>query len=259
MSDSAILVVSFGTSHPQAMAAIDNLVEAVKISFPDYEVRLAFTSNTIRNKLSNLIPGPVEALARLNAENFSHVLIMPTLMIPGQEYDALKNVYEAFKHLTGKYGFEKLALGTPFMNTPKDCERIAEILTQCFASDLADEHTGIILMGHGTREHFAHALYSQLQLELDRLIYGKFFVGTVEATPDIQDVIASLKRHSEIHKLILSPLMIVAGEHANNDLANEWLNVLKANGYEDIHVNLKGLGEFKAVSEYFVKKIQSCL
>ncbi len=255
MNKSAILVVSFGTSHPRAMAAIDNLIEAAKISFPDYEVRLAFTSKIIRNKLSNAIPNPVEALAKLNAENFSEVVIMPTLMIPGQEYDALKDVYESFKHLTGKYGFEKLALGTPFMNTPKDCERWAKILAKLFES----EHAGIILMGHGTREHFAHALYSQLQLELDRIIYGKFFVGTVEAAPDIHDVITNLKRHDEIHRLILSPLMIVAGEHANNDLANEWLNALKANGYENVNVNLKGLGEEKLVASYFVDRLRKTM
>ena len=189
---------------------------------------------------------------------------MPTHIIPGEEYDELLNVAGAFDSRDGKYGFDDLEVGHPFMNGTKDCARMADILIARFKKQLEDKDTGIILMGHGTPEHFANALYSQLQLALDKKAYGRFFVGTVEAFPEIDDVIAKLKRHPEIKKLVLSPLMIVAGDHANNDLAGEdddesWLNVLKANGYENITTYLVGPGEDENIASDFVKKIHALM
>lgn len=256
----AILVVSFGTSMPEARKAIDNLVNATRERFPDTEVRLAFTSNIIRRKLEQVIPSPVEALAKLNDEGFSDVYVMPTHIIPGEEYDEIANVVSAFNSLYGKYSFDDLELGEPFLNSIKDCDRMAEILLERFKSHMADKNTAIILMGHGTPEHIANAMYLQLQLALDRKAYGKFFIGTVEAAPLIEDVLANLKRHSEIRKLVLSPLMIVAGDHANNDLAGKddkgsWLNILKANGYNNITTYLVGLGEDENIAKDFVNKI----
>ena len=265
---SAILIVSFGTSMPEARKAIDNLVDSAKKEFPDSEVRLAFTSNIIRRKLvrefNENISNPVEALAKLNDEGFKKVFIMPTHIIPGEEYDEIKNVYEAFKTLKGKYGFEELKLGTPFMNSSKECERMAEILIERFKNQLEDKDTAIVLMGHGTPEHFANAMYSELQLILNQKLYGRFFIGTVEAVPLIDDVVDGLKRCPEIKNLVISPLMIVAGDHANNDLAGEddeesWLNILKSNGHENIKTYLVGLGEDENVAKDFVKKIHELM
>ena len=189
---------------------------------------------------------------------------MPTHIIPGEEYDEIKNVYEAFKLLKGKYGFKELKLGRPFLNSSDDCERMAEILIERFKTQLQDKDTGIVLMGHGTPEHFANAMYSQLQLALNRKLHGKFFLGTVEAVPLIDDILEDLKRHPEIKKLVISPLMIVAGDHANNDLAGEddeesWLNILKANGHENISTYLIGLGEDENIAKDFVKKIHAIM
>ena len=256
---SAILITSFGTSVPEARLAIENLVKAAKNSFPDYEIRLAFTSRIILEKLGREIKNPVEALAMLQAENFSRVIIMPTLMIPGREYDDLKNIHEAFKILKGKNGFEELLLGVPLLNDSSDCEIMAGILLKLFETQTHDHETGIVLMGHGSSEHFANALYSQLQLELEQRLPGKFFIGTVEAFPKIQDVINALKRHENIRKLILSPLMIVAGEHAANDLANTWAKLLRAEGYENISTYLKGLGDDKNVVSLFLNHLREIL
>ncbi len=261
--ENAILIISFGTSMPEARKAIDNIVNSTKRAFPNHEVRLAFTSNIIRRKLNAGILNPVQALAALNDEGFKNVCIMPTHMIPGEEYDEIVSVASAFWSLSGsKYGFEGLTMGTPFLNSVKDCERMAEILSERFHSQLQDKDTAIVLMGHGTPKHHANALYSQLQLALNQRNYGRFFIGTVEAAPLIPDVIAELKRHPEIKKLVLSPLMIVAGDHANNDLAGKdepdsWLNVLKANGYESISMYLVGLGEDENIASDFVKKIHT--
>ena len=247
---------------PQTSSA-DNDKSAILI--PGFEVRLAFTSNIIRRKIAResgeLITNPVQALALLNDEGFDRVYVMPTHMIPGEEFDEIQNVVQAFRTLKGKYGFNTLKLGRPFMNGVDDCEGMADLLLERFKAQLKDEHTAIVLMGHGTPEHFANALYSQLQLALDTKAYGRIFVGTVEAAPKIDDVIAKLKRHPEITKLVLSPLMIVAGDHAHNDLAGEddpesWINILKAQGYKDITTYLVGLGQDKNLARKFESKIR---
>lgn len=259
----AMLVVSFGTSMPEARKAIDNLADAVKNEFPSADVRIAFTSNIIRRKIKNetgeSIPNPAQALAQLNDEGYSYVVVIPTHMIPGEEYDELTDVTDSFSAMWGKFGFEELEVCRPFLDGVKSCERIADILIQRFDSQLQDNETAIILMGHGTPEHFANAQYLQLQLALDQKNYGRFFVGTVESSPSIDDIKASLKRHPEIKKLVLSPLMVVAGDHAHNDLAGEddeesWLNVLKAEGYE-VSTHLEGLGEDKNFAREFVRKV----
>ena len=261
---SAMLVVSFGTSVPQARKAIDNLVETVKNEFPSVDVRLSFTSNIIRRKIlkeqGHFIPNPSQALAQLNDEGYSHVIVIPTHMIPGEEYDEIKDVVESFGSMSGKFGFNELVLCRPSLDGVKDCERIADILIKRFEQQLKDKETAIVLMGHGTPEHFANSQYLQLQLALNQKAYGRFFIGTVEAAPMIDDVLADLKRHQEIKKLVLSPLMIVAGDHAHNDLAGKddpdsWLNILKKNGYDNISTYLVGLGEDENFARYFVRKV----
>ncbi len=266
---SAILVVAFGTSMPEARKAIDNLVNAAKDNFPDFETRLAFSSNIIRRKIARenheIIPTPVQALANLNDEGFTNVYIIPTHIIPGEEYDEIKNLRDSFANLKGKYGFKKIILAEPYLNGVADCDRMAEILSARFREYLNENSdTAVVLMGHGTPEHIANAMYSQLQLSLDKLLYGRFFLGTVEASPKIEDVIANLKRHPQIDKLVISPLMIVAGDHANNDLADEdddesWISILKANGYGKIEKYLVGLGEDENIRDDFVKKIQKAI
>ena len=265
---SAILIVAFGTSIPEARQAINILVDSARTEFPDSEVRLAFTSNIIRRKIAResqeIISNPVQALAQLNDEGFSEVYIMPTHMIPGEEYDEIANVATAFNTLKGKYGFKSLKLGRPFLDGVDDCEGMADVLLERFDAQLQDESTAIILMGHGTPEHFANAMYSQLQLALDTKAYGRFFVGTVEAAPKIGDVIARLKRHPEVKKLVLSPLMIVAGDHAHNDLAGDddpesWINVLKSTGYSDVRTYLVGLGEDENIQREFVRRISELM
>ncbi|MBQ9564156.1 MAG: sirohydrochlorin cobaltochelatase [Synergistaceae bacterium] len=265
---SGILVVSFGTSMPEARRAIDNLVDAAKTAFPGTDVRLAFTSNIIRRKIAReqneVIPTPVEALARMNDEGFTHVYVMPTHIIPGEEYDELVNVVDAFKSLKGKYGFKKLEVGKPYLNGAADCDKMAKVLTARFAQQLKKKDTAIVLMGHGTPEHIANALYSQLQLSLDKAAYGRFFLGTVEAAPLIEDVIARLKRVKSVKKLVISPFMIVAGDHANNDLAGadddeSWLNLLKKAGYRNITPWLVGLGEDPNMARGFVERIREMM
>ncbi|MBQ4431669.1 MAG: sirohydrochlorin cobaltochelatase, partial [Synergistaceae bacterium] len=162
----AMLVVSFGTSMPEARKAIDSLVEAVRSEFPGVPVRLAFTSNIIRRKLQKeqgeSVPTPSQALAQLNDEGYTHVTVIPTHMIPGEEYDEVCDVAWAFGGIDGKFGFEGISVCSPFLDGVKGCETVADILMKRFSERLKDKETGIILMGHGTPEHFANAQYLQL-------------------------------------------------------------------------------------------------
>ena len=252
-----VLIVAFGTSMPDARKAIDNLVNSAKAAFPGTEVRLAYTSNIIRNKIAKEqkvnIPTPTSALAQMNDEGFTHVYVMPTHIIPGEEYDDISGVVNGFAAIKGKYEFRELKLARPYLSSADDCDAMADILVKRFAKDLANAGTEIVLMGHGTPHHAANAMYSQLQLSLDKKAPGRFTLGTVEAAPMIEDVVARLKHNTAVKSLVISPLMIVAGDHANNDLAGRddpesWYNQLKGAGYNDIKAYLVGLGEDEEIA-----------
>ena len=261
----AILITAFGTSMPSARKAIDNLVDAAKKAFPGADVRLAFTSNIIRRKLTregkkNVPPTPVQALAALNDEGFKKVCVMPTHIIPGAEYDEIKNVVEAWSTLKGKYGIKDLRLGKTFLSSVEGCDEMADILIKRFAKVPAG--TAVVLMGHGTPHHIANAMYSQLQVALDKKADGRFFIGTVENTPLIEDVVVALKK-AGLKKTLLSPLMIVAGDHANNDMADKddpesWYSVLKKEGF-GVETMIKGLGEDAGIAAAFVAHLKDAL
>lgn len=263
-----ILVVAFGTSMPDAKKAIDNLVDSTKKAFPDTEVRLAYTSNIIRRKIAKEqnvnIPTPTSALAQMNDEGFTHVYVMPMHIIPGEEYDDIAGLVNGVASVKGKYEFKELKLGRPYLSSAADCDLMADILMKRFAKDLAKKGTVIVLMGHGTPHHAANAMYSQLQLSLDKKAPGRFALGTVEAAPMIEDVIARLKHDKGVKTLVISPLMIVAGDHANNDLADKddpesWYSQLKAAGYKDIKTFLVGLGEDADMARVYVSKIKDMM
>lgn len=262
-----ILIASFGTSMPEAKRAIDNLVDSTKAAFPGMEVRVAYTSNIIRRKIAREqnvnIPTPAEALAAMNDEGFTHVYVMPMHIIPGEEYDDIASLVNGFAQVRGKYGFKELRIGSPYLSTVKDCDVMARILVKRFAKELEKPGTAIVLMGHGTPEHIANAMYSQLQLSLDAAAPGRFFLGTVEAAPTIDNVAANLKK-ARPKSLVLSPLMIVAGDHANNDLADpddedSWISRLKAEGFKNISTYLVGLGEDKNMADVFVGRIKEMM
>ncbi len=267
----AILVSSFGTSMESARAEIDNLVNSVKAAFPSAEVRLSFSSNIIRRKLAkegekNIPPSPSIALAQLNDEGFKKVCVMPTHIIPGAEYDDVKGVVDAFRTIKGKYGFADLRMGKPFLSSVAACDEFANALVKRFENVPSPGNvppdTAVVLMGHGTPHHFANAMYCQLQVSLEKLAENRFFIGTVENTPLIKDVIASLKKCG-YKKVLISPLMEVAGDHANNDLAGEddpesWLNLLKAEGFS-VETRIEGLGSDPLFASLFVEHLKSAL
>lgn len=263
----AILVVSFGTSVPRAEKGITNLVDAAKKAFPGYEVRLAYTSNIIRRKIAEErkidIPTPLEALAKLHSDGFTAVYAASTHLIPGEEYNDVRSVVRSLGRIEGKYAFKTVRLSKPFLADMPHCERMADLLLKRFAKELSDKNNAIVLMGHGSPEHFSHALYSQLQLLLDMKAPSRFFIGTVEQAPDIETIAAALKKSGK-SKVVLSPLMIVAGDHAVNDMADRededsWYSVLKSAGFRNISVRQEGLGEDPLIAAFFVENIKELI
>ena len=258
-----ILLVAFGSSMPEGKRAIDALVDATRRAFPDIEVRLAYTSNIIRRKLKReqnvTVPTPPEALAQMNDDRFTDVCVQPMHVIPGMEYDVLKSVVDAFASVRGKYGFARLVLGRPFLADADDCKVMADILLRRFADDLGADKA-VILMGHGS-EHQANAMYHLTQQALSK-VSDRFFLGTVEAAPTFGDILTELKK-TPYKKLILSPLMVVAGDHATNDLAAEddpesWFSRFKREGYA-VETRLIGLGEYPEIAALFVKRVEALM
>jgi sirohydrochlorin cobaltochelatase len=258
-----ILLVAFGTSMPEATGAIESLTNATKAAFPDVEVRVAYTSNIIRRKLKREqgveIPTPPEALAAMNDDGFTDVSVQPMHIIPGEEYDDLKGVVDAFASLRGKYGFRRLVIGRPLLSNVEDCAIMAGILTRRFGDRLAPGKA-VVLMGHGT-PHMANAMYSEMQAAITRAS-DRIFLGTVESTPTFDDVQAALKK-ARAKTLILAPFMIVAGDHANNDLAGaddpeSWLSQFKKAGY-GIETDLVGLGQYPEIAKLFVGRVAELL
>ncbi len=214
----AILVVSFGTSYNDSRALTIEAIEAdVAAAFPDWEVRRAFTSQIIIDKLAtrdNLqIDNVQQALERLIADGYGTVVVQPTHVMPGYEYDDIVTDVSAYSGY-----FSKLVMGEPLLTTEADYENvISAVMSKIPEAGATD--TAIVLMGHGT-EHFANATYSELEYMLHAEGYENAFVGTVEGYPTIDNVIASVTAYGA-NKVVLYPFMIVAGDHANNDMAGD--------------------------------------
>lgn len=253
-----LLVVSFGTSYADTREATIGAIEKkMQETFPDYEVRRAFTSQIIIKKLkerdSLAIDNVAEAMERLLADGVKHVVVQPTHVMNGEEYD------EMMASLA-PYGdkFESFKVGVPLLTSSDDYKQLVdEVMAEM--PKLGDKE-GIVLMGHGTH-HFANATYAALDYVLKDMGHEKVSVGTVEGYPTLDEVIKQLER-AGVAKVYLAPLMIVAGDHATNDMAGDeedsWKVVLKSKGFE-VEPLLKGLGEYAGVQDHFVRHAKEAM
>lgn len=255
MSKKALLVVSFGTSFDEALPAIVNIEETCKKAFPEYDFFRAFTSGMIIRKLKKtrqqIIHSPEEIMEQLAGAGYEEVICQPTHIINGMEYEKMMNMLAPYK--------EKIPLirvGTPLLTEEEDYKKACEIVMKEIKLPMAEDEA-FVLMGHGT-EHFANSAYCQFENMLRDLGYENTYVGTVEGFPGLDYVIRRLKLR-QIKKVYLMPLMIVAGDHARNDLAgaeeDSWDSILKAEGFET-QIILKGLGEIDAIAEMFVEHLR---
>lgn len=259
----AILVVSFGTTFAETRQnTIEAIEKKVQQAFPDYEVRRVFTSNIVRKNIAaneNLhVDDLVTALNNLKNEGFTHVVVQSTHIIPGEEFEH-KILDTVAKY---KNSFQEIVVGRPMLyfegQNPDDYQLAVKALQQQLPKMKKGE--AVVLMGHGTPEHKANANYQAFQ---EKLKANKLpvYIGTVEAAPTLEDVEETL-RANKIKKVILMPFMIVAGDHANNDMAGDepdsWKSILTQNGYK-VEVYLAGLGANPAVQDIYVQHIKDAI
>ncbi len=259
-SDTAILVVSFGTSFNDSRDITIGAIEKdIAAAFPEYEVRRAFTSQIIIDKLKERdqleIDNVEEALDRAAADGIKNLIVQPTHLMNGFEYTDLVNGLEGYKD-----SFEKVAVGEPLLTSDEDFEAVIKAITDATAS-YDDGETAIVFMGHGT-EADSNEVYAKLQEKLTANGFEHYYIGTVEAEPSLDDITAALKEAGSYKKVVLEPLMVVAGDHANNDMAGDeedsWKTVLTKEGYE-VECLIKGLGENEAVRAIYVDHAKAAL
>lgn len=244
-----LLVVSFGTSFNDSrrltIGAIEN---ALQEAFPEWSVRRAFTSQIIidhvKSRDGEIIDNVAEALDRAAANGVKTLVVQPTHLMSGFEYSDLKAELAEYAD-----AFDRVVLSTPLLNDEDDFNRIAGVIAAA-TKEYDDGETAICFMGHGT-EAESNGVYSRMQTVLAEAGYENCFVGTVEAEPSVEDVLA-LVQAGNYKRVILRPLMIVAGDHANNDMAGDeedsWKSIFEAAGLEVVCV-VEGLGQLEEVQE----------
>ena len=222
-------------------------------------MRRAFTSQIIIDKLKERdqleIDNVEEALDRAAADGIKNLIVQPTHLMNGFEYTDLVNGLEGYKD-----SFEKVAVGEPLLTSDEDFEAVIKAITDATAS-YDDGETAIVFMGHGT-EADSNEVYAKLQEKLTANGFEHYYIGTVEAEPSLDDITAALKEAGSYKKVVLEPLMVVAGDHANNDMAGDeedsWKTVLTKEGYE-VECLIKGLGENEAVRAIYVDHAKAAL
>ncbi len=256
MSKKAILAVSFGTSYHETMEKTIGFIEK-KISekYREYDIFRAFTSSIIVKKLKGEgfdINGVKDELNRILNLGYEECYIQPTHMIAGIEYEKVLREAEEFKDK-----FKVLKIGKPLFQTTNDLKKLVKILGENVEFN---DGEAVVLMGHGS-EHCVNTVYAALDYMFKDFGYENFFVGTVEAYPDLETVLKFVKA-KKYKKAVLMPLLMVAGDHALNDMAGDeddsWVNIFNSNGVEARAV-VKGIGEYAQVAEMYIEHIQEYL
>ena len=281
IGENEILVVSFGTSFNDSRAEdIGGVEKALQAAYPDWSVRRAFTAQIIINHVQarddEKIDNMDQALERAVDNGVKNLVVQPTHLMHGAEYDELTEAVENYKDkfesvkiaepLLGEVGADETAIN-------EDKAAVAEAITaeavKTAGFDRLDaakeEGTAFVFMGHGT-SHTAKISYSQMQAQMEQLGYENVFIGTVEGEPEdtaCEAVIEKLK-NAGYKKVILRPLMVVAGDHANNDMAGDdddsWKSQFEASGvFDSIDTQIAGLGEIDAIQQLYVAHTQAAI
>ena len=253
----AILVVSFGTSyHETRKKTIEVCENKIKESFKDYDFYRAFTSGMIINKLKKrdnmFIDNPSEALEKLYNVGYQEVVVQSLHIICGDEYNKLKDMVAQYEDK-----FDKISIGRPLLTYIDDYRETVEAVKKDL--DKMDIDEAVVFMGHGT-EHESHSSYPAIEYMFRD--YGiNAFVGTVEGYPELEQVIKKLKNRN-IKTVDLLPFMLVAGDHAINDMASDeedsWKTILEKEGF-NVKVHVKGLGENPYIQEKFKNHALDCM
>ena len=259
MSKKAILVVSFGTSFRETREkTIDAVEKAVAEKYGGWEVRRAFTSKMIIKKLKErddlYIDYIDEALQRLADDGFEQVVVLPTHVMNGTEFDFVDDISASFKDR-----FRCLKVSKPLLTSEEDYDKVIEAMDSAYFKRIfsgPSEKKAIVFMGHGS-EHFANSAYCQLQMKLYTLGYEHVYVTTVEGYPTFDDTMGLMAEH-KYSKVVLVPFMLVAGDHATNDMAGDEEDSLKSRFVSagcEVECLLEGLGEHKEFRDLFLEHL----
>jgi sirohydrochlorin cobaltochelatase len=252
-----ILLVTFGSTIPEAQVSFENIDSSVKKAFPGVEVCWAYTSRTIIAKMAKEgkhLATPAEALARMMREKFTHVAVQSLHVIPGAEFHGLVQNVRGFAGMSK--GMEQVLVGYPLLATSEDLQRVAEAMLKIIPPE-RDKNAAVVFMGHGTH-HPANVYYAALNYHVQKLD-PNIFVGTVEGWPEIDDMIGELKKGG-LKKGYLMPFMSVAGDHVINDMAgpeeDSWKSILEKEGIKCESV-LKGLAEYQPFVDIWVDHLKT--
>lgn len=259
MSDTtkkAVLAVSFGTSHNDTReVTIDAIEKDMQAAFPEYPLYRAWTSKMIINKVNKRdnvhIDTVKEAMERMRADGITDVLVQPTHVINGIENDIMKE-----EALSYREDFHSISFGDPLLTSEQDNREVIEAVAVEFSHLKEDEV--LVLMGHGTT-HYANSIYAALDYTFKDRGHKNIFLGTVEAYPSMESIMKLVKEYDP-SKVVLAPFMIVAGDHAKNDMAGDdpesWFSQFKNEGYK-VEAVIKGLGEYPGIRKILVNHLKA--
>ena len=273
IGENEILVVSFGTSYNDSRVEdIKGIEDALQKAYPDWSVRRAFTSQIIINHIQardgECIDNMEQALERAVTNGVKNLVIQPTHLMHGAEYDEMMETVNEYRDR-----FETVAVAEPLLGEVgndasiinADKELVAKAVTTAAVTDAgyesldaaAADGTAFVFLGHGTA-HVAKVSYSQMQTQMDNLGYDNVFIGTVEGEPEETSAEAVIEavQAAGYTKVVLRPLMVVAGDHANNDMAGDdtdsWKSLFSAAGFARVDTQISGLGSIAEIQQLYV-------
>lgn len=281
IGENELLVVSFGTSYNDSRVAdIKGIEDALKEAYPDWSVRRAFTAQIIINHVQardgEVIDNMQQALDRAVANGVKNLVVQPTHLMHGAEYDEMKEKLDEYSDK-----FENVTIAEPMLGEVgedaavinEDKKAVAEAVAAAAAADAgfdsmdaaAEDGTAFVFLGHGT-SHTAKVSYTQMQTQMAELGYENAFIGTVEGEPEETscDAVIEAIKEAGYKKVVLRPLMVVAGDHANNDMAgaeeDSWKSMLETSGvFESVDAQITGLGSLEAVQQLFVEHTKAAI
>ena len=281
IGENELLVVSFGTSfNDSRVKDIKGIEDALQAAYPDWSVRRAFTAQIIINHVQardgEKIDNMEQALERAVANGVKNLVVQPTHLMHGAEYDEMMEMVDSYRDK-----FESVAIAEPLLGEVgsdatvinADKEAVAKAITAEAVKTAgfdsldaaAEDGTAFVFMGHGT-SHTAKVSYTQMQSQMEALGYKNVFIGTVEGEPEetaCENVIEAVKA-AGYTKVILRPLMVVAGDHANNDMAgaddDSWLSQFQASGdFASVECQIAGLGEIEDIQQRYIEHTKAAI
>lgn len=281
IGENELLVVSFGTSYNDSRVAdIKGIEDALQEAYPDWSVRRAFTAQIIINHVQardgEVIDNMQQALDRAVENGVKNLVVQPTHLMHGAEYDEMMEVLDSYNDK-----FESISVAEPMLGEVgddasiinEDKAAVAEAIANAAVKDAgyetmdaaAEDGTAFVFMGHGT-SHTAKVTYSQMQTQMNELGYKNAFIGTVEGEPEETscDAVIEAVKEAGYKKVVLRPLMVVAGDHANNDMAgaeeDSWKSMFEASGaFENVDTQITGLGSLPEVQQLFVEHTKTAM